>query len=195
MIKFVKLTDEEFKSKIKTFFEDNYGEWTFTIRKQFREDGTVDFDFENYECEPETSGTYRDRPCNRMLGFQLLDGNNLQYWGCIGGGDWEWPVYFILYWDGRKVRGYVPLCSGNRFNRNTYKAYGNADNYKYDEDHNYIQLEYTDDAVDLKNQYPELFADTELKDIEGASDPPELTEEDAQAIRAELLNVFVKKME
>ena len=40
------------------------------------------------------------------------------------GGDWEIPVFFIIYWDGKKMRGYIPT-DGNTFNRSTKYAYGN----------------------------------------------------------------------
>lgn len=43
------------------------------------------------------------------------------------GGDWEWPVHFVLYVDPQhQVRGYVPQ-DGNRYNRATKQAYGNDD--------------------------------------------------------------------
>ena len=40
------------------------------------------------------------------------------------GGDWESPVYFYIYYDGYKLRGYVPL-KGNAINRDTNTAFGN----------------------------------------------------------------------
>lgn len=40
------------------------------------------------------------------------------------GGDWESPVCFFVYYDGHKMRGYVPL-KGNAINRDTKCAFGN----------------------------------------------------------------------
>jgi hypothetical protein len=40
------------------------------------------------------------------------------------GGDWEYPVYFILYWDGTHLRAYMPT-KGNRWNTDSKEAYGN----------------------------------------------------------------------
>lgn len=44
------------------------------------------------------------------------------------GGDWEHPVFYILYWDGKKVRGYIP-SKGNPWNHTTKMAYGNSMEY------------------------------------------------------------------
>lgn len=58
-----------------------------------------------------------------LMGHVSL-GNGLEFWGLCAGGDWEFPVYFIVYWDGRKLRGYVPTA-GNPWNTTTKRAYGN----------------------------------------------------------------------
>lgn len=42
------------------------------------------------------------------------------------GGDWEVPVMFAFYFDGKKFRAYVPT-DGNVYNRTLKQAYGNAD--------------------------------------------------------------------
>lgn len=40
------------------------------------------------------------------------------------GGDWETPLVAIVYFDGKRVRGFVPT-QGNTFNHATKKAFGN----------------------------------------------------------------------
>tara|TARA_Y100000310_G_scaffold340779_1_gene437718 strand:+ start:470 stop:910 length:441 start_codon:yes stop_codon:yes gene_type:complete len=40
------------------------------------------------------------------------------------GGDWEIPVTWVVYWDGKKLRAYFP-SGGNPYNRGTKEAYGN----------------------------------------------------------------------
>jgi hypothetical protein len=72
-----------------------------------------------------------------MLGFHQLD-NGLTFLGVQVGGDWESPVFFVLYWDGSKIRGYIPTL-GNPWNRTTKQAFGN------DEDA---------DREDAKRQFP-----------------------------------------
>lgn len=53
-------------------------------------------------------------------------GSDLQFLVFKAGGDWETPVYMILYWDGREIRGYIPE-EGNTFKASTRMAYGNDD--------------------------------------------------------------------
>ena len=55
-------------------------------------------------------------------GFEILN-NGLPIIKCWSGGDWESPVYFIIYWDGKKFRGYTPE-NGNTFNPITRTASG-----------------------------------------------------------------------
>lgn len=48
---------------------------------------------------------------------------------CWGGGDWEYPLFFILYLDNKNhLRGYVP-SKGNTFNLKYKSAYGNNEDY------------------------------------------------------------------
>ena len=60
-------------------------------------------------------------PC--FLGIKTLS-NGLTCWGMVAGGDWESPVFFIVYFDGDRLRVYIPTL-GNPWNTNTKRAYGN----------------------------------------------------------------------
>lgn len=40
------------------------------------------------------------------------------------GGDWEFPITFAVYWDGKCLRGYIPR-NGNIWNEYTKCAIGN----------------------------------------------------------------------
>ena len=60
-------------------------------------------------------------------GFRTLD-NNFVFFGVTAGGDWELPIFFIIYWDGEHLRAYIPT-DGNTFNPKTKAAYGNEDDY------------------------------------------------------------------
>ena len=51
---------------------------------------------------------------------------DLTYVACYGGGDWEIPVLFYVYWDGKDFRAYIPTY-GNSFNRKAMRAIGNND--------------------------------------------------------------------
>lgn len=88
---------------------------TRTVSKDMK----VSFDTENISI---------DSPGLRCVdapphGFFTLP-NGMTMLGASAGGDWEVPVYFILYWDGKSIRGYVPE-NGNQWNTTTKQAYGN----------------------------------------------------------------------
>jgi hypothetical protein len=76
----------------------------------------VDFDFENAYVSDEDYD---------FCGFHTLP-NGMPYLGVVAGGDWETPVFFIIYWDGKKLRGYIPK-EGNVYNQFTMTAYGSED--------------------------------------------------------------------
>ena len=86
-------------------------------------DFKVEFDWENYEFK---ENHHLDFP----LGYKLLDNDVPVLFG-YAGGDWEFPVGFCLYWDGKNIRAYVPT-DGNTYNLEHKSAYGN--NYEFDED-------------------------------------------------------------
>ena len=58
-------------------------------------------------------------------------------------GDWESPLVAIIYFDGKKLRGYVPK-DGNTYNHRTKKAFGN---------------DRKNDAADAKKQFGDRFVD------------------------------------
>jgi hypothetical protein len=66
------------------------------------------FDSENVDCS----------------GGIKTSNKGIAYLQCYAGGDWECPVCFFVYYDGSKLRGYVPL-KGNSINRDTKMAFGN----------------------------------------------------------------------
>jgi len=85
----------------------------------------VEMDLENLECDPGDE----PRGMDGALGFQTLS-NGLTCLGCSAGGDWQVPVYFIIYWDGKKLRGYVPT-KGNAWNTDSKEAYGDGGESDY----------------------------------------------------------------
>ena len=59
------------------------------------------------------------------VGFNTLP-NGVSYLGVVAGGDWECPMLFIIYWDGDKLRAYIPT-DGNPWDKKKKWAYGNSD--------------------------------------------------------------------
>lgn len=50
----------------------------------------------------------------------------IPYLECFIGGDWETPLLAIVYFDGKKLRGYIPK-DGNSYNHKAKAAFGNND--------------------------------------------------------------------
>ena len=123
---FSKITIDELKSKID--FLDN----PYLIRKKFEKDLKVEFDFENFDCDDDD-----------LLGYHTLD-NGLTFLGCSAGGDWETPVFFIIYFDGKKLRAYVPK-KGNTWNKKTKQAYGNEEEEETEMDSEFNSKEILED--------------------------------------------------
>lgn len=79
----------------------------------------IDFTCENIDTE---------RNNGNLLGFQTLY-SGFSFVGCIAHDDHELAVFFIIYWDGKAFRAYIPN-NGNVYNTYNKSAFG-AD---YDED-------------------------------------------------------------
>ena len=60
----------------------------------------------HFDCENTYCGKAHWKGSEKVLGYQTLK-SGLTFLGCAGGGDWEFPVVFICYWDGKKLRGYI----------------------------------------------------------------------------------------
>lgn len=83
----------------------------------------VEFDCENFEYESKSPVLVDSKNPQNLIGWHTLD-NGFSFLGCYGGGDWEYPVFFILYWSGKEVRAYIP-DKGNVYNHQIKQAYGN----------------------------------------------------------------------
>lgn len=57
----------------------------------------------------------------KYLGVHTING--LTFCGALTGGDWENPVFVILYWDGKDVHIYIPK-RGNTVNMDAMTAFG-----------------------------------------------------------------------
>ena len=57
-----------------------------------------------------------------LMGFHTLP-NGLTFYGFYMGGDWEHPIFMILYHDGKNIRLYTPTC-GNTINLDCKCALG-----------------------------------------------------------------------
>jgi hypothetical protein len=141
---FEKITIDELRSKIEPLLNQivNRHGWR-SMTPQIEKDLKVKFDCENVE----TSG-WKDEQ-KKVLDYQTLP-NGLTFFGLCCGGDWEMPVVWIIYWDGKKLRAYVPT-KGNPWNHTTHQAFGNDSDA---------------DLKDAKKQWPDYFAGFPLGDEE-----------------------------
>lgn len=102
-----KLTQAELKSKIDAYFARKYGD--DDIESILAEGIDDNLSSDIYPCYMENLSTL-----DSHYGYQTLK-NGFSFYGMYGGPDGGGSVYFILYWDGKKVRGYVPRY-GNTVN-------------------------------------------------------------------------------
>lgn len=111
-----KITVEDLQNKISNISNrvSSINTLTPTVEKDLNK---VRFDMENY-----TAGPDGYMGCEQITGYHTLP-NGLTYLGVTAGGDWECPLFFIIYWDGKKLRGYIPT-DGNFWNTDTKTAYG-----------------------------------------------------------------------
>lgn len=145
---FTAITMTDFEKKVNDFFQhiDENKCVKSLILDKLGKDIKVSFDWENFEWHKST-----DRHSEgELIGYHVLT-DGLCIRGCSAGGDWEHPVFFLIYWDGKKLRAYVPT-EGNPWNTSTKQAFGN------------------DEEADLKNarkRWPGVYDDAvECDDFE-----------------------------
>jgi len=161
--KFVPITAQELKDRIKDAYHrhPDYLVYKQTwdelmedgilshLTKQIRKDlDKIDFDTENISAlDQHGTGT-------APVGFEKLD-NGLTFLGVTAGGDWEFPIFYIIYWDGTALRAYIPN-KGNVYNRKTKSAYGNDDKFDGAEDeashYNNEDFDYSELVKDIKGR-------------------------------------------
>ena len=116
---FAKISIAELKKKVEAAYTElnDLHEFRDAIDKDLK----AYFDWENYEDAPRTH--QGPDPMCLLMGYHSWP-NGLTFLGSTAGGDWEHPVFFVTYWDGKKLRAYVPT-DGNPWNTDTKEAYGN----------------------------------------------------------------------
>jgi len=155
---FVPISIQEFRQKVETTLSVTQELLSsYQVKTYLKSDLKVKFSFENFE--------YLDSPMGprELMGYHTLP-NGMTLLGLCAGGDWEHPVFFCLYWNGKKIRGYIPT-EGNPWNTDTREAFGN------------------DEKKDLKNarkRWPGRFQDAEF--IE-----PDDFDFDFEAIQADIM--------
>jgi hypothetical protein len=148
--KFIKISEDELKEKIKSRtirllkdlaqddeleeIEESFEkDLSYNIRNliyysNIEEDLTkIEFTPENTEVNP---GRMRVPEIDPLMGFHTYP-NGLSTLGVLSGGDWETPVFFIIYFDGKELRAYIPK-HGNVYDKKEKRAYDTEHNDKHD---------------------------------------------------------------
>ena len=106
------------------------------IKKDFK---GIHFNWENYDIIGDVRTT-------KGIPYQLFNAH----------GDWEIPVYFMVYYDGKRIRVYVPTV-GNTWRQDLKQALGNVykaqRDIKTDDEYVYEQL-LKDKLIDKKDNGP-----------------------------------------
>jgi len=146
---FVRISEEELAKKIENAYQKadgGYHCWRDLTGQVEKDLSKCEFDLENVATGPGDFGP------SGLMGYQTLD-NGFTFRGMCAGGDWESPVFFIIYWDGKKLRAYIPI-DGNPWNTDTKMAYGNACSYSHD----------YSDGRNLLKRYPNIFSGMTAKE-------------------------------
>lgn len=174
---FAPIAFDEFKKKVQAAFNEDGDDGWFSIGlvlDHLEKDIKVSFDTENHQPD-KSDGEIG--PASSLLGYHQL-ANGMHFFGMSAGGDWEYPVFFIVYWDGKKLRGYVPT-DGNPWNTDTNEAYGN------DEEKDLVNVKkrqpiWASDAEEWDDGLADWFnADEVIKDITERIKPREEAAEKA----------------
>jgi len=135
-----KITLDELKSKLEKYLGgEEYWEFPYNLPNKIIESdlAKVNFDFENWDVG-NASQNYDEYPTDHQgfngypCGYEVLE-NGMPVLFVNAGGDWECPICFCIYWDGKALRGYIPK-DGNVYNVKEKCAYGSEESGNFDED-------------------------------------------------------------
>lgn len=116
------ISEDNFRNMIKPYVDEDGDlimcELCSEYPKVYSDLYRVDFDFEATESNDE-----KNLPIGK--GFCIFS-NDLVFYGATSQSEDELPVYYILYFDGRTLRAYIPE-KGNLFNPKTRAAYKRDD--------------------------------------------------------------------
>jgi hypothetical protein len=117
--------DDSIETKIDYMFHSAYD-----FRNSFQKDLKISFDWENTITLPDDVKHLR---MEDVVGFHSI--GDLNFLGILAGGDWEIPVFFILYQDLKNnIRAYIPT-RGNLFDITEKCAYEDDESIIDDKDY------------------------------------------------------------
>ncbi len=81
-------------------------------------------DIENFYVGWNGEFSVADEDCNYLKAIKLSPIKKIPYLPVYYGGDWEYPINAVVYFDGKRLRAYTPSY-GNFVNLKTKSAFGN----------------------------------------------------------------------
>ena len=79
---------------------------------KFVDDLRFDNSYENITCDPHSA--FDENYGTPLLGYQTLE-NGFTFLGAEAGNDCGAPIFYVIYWDGKTIRCYIPV-RGNEVN-------------------------------------------------------------------------------
>jgi hypothetical protein len=117
---YTEINKVDFLKKVEELLNNDDSEFPHDLPTKIADDlKKVNFDWENYTRFDETSG-YACYPVGHREPVK-----NFHMFFVNAGGDWEFPICFILYWN-NGLRAYIPK-DGNAWNKKEKCAYGSED--------------------------------------------------------------------
>lgn len=145
---------DDYENEDKEYFDESDVNLSILkcVSKLEKDLSKIRFDSENFNC------CNNDEPESNLIGLHTLE-NGLTFLGGMAGGDWEIPVFIIIYWDGSSLRGYIPMY-GNTIDLDFKCAFGS------EEDTSISNIEKTlkkygfpgDSTDDIPNNFYEIYA-------------------------------------
>lgn len=122
--KYKKMDQDELMQKLFSFCNDDelFIKDLLSYPSVQKDIGKVSFSLENVIPEKLTSDFH---PYFKDYGLCTV--GDFSFFGLWAGGDWQHPVFFILYWyDDKKLRAYIPK-DGNQYHKKEKRAYTSKD--------------------------------------------------------------------
>jgi hypothetical protein len=130
------ITLDELKAKLDKYINPDLDgdDFPYNLPEAVHKDiAKVEFDFENWSVgfsiytgkDEEGFSDYLAGYCTLPSGIPVLLMN--------AGGDWEFPICFAIYFDGKGLRAYIPE-DGNSYNKKLKSAWGNNSDEDIEDD-------------------------------------------------------------
>jgi len=134
---YTEISKKEFLTKVKNLMfddEENDNGYPWEMPQAIEKDlSKVNFDWENF-----TSFDTKEGFANYPVGYREI-ARGFHIFFAQAGGDWEFPVCFIFYWETGKLRAYIPK-DGNVWNAKTKSAYGNDDRINREDQYKFMKI-------------------------------------------------------